>query len=84
VIAFIDANEAWVEKVLSEGRRAGTIAVTGRAADAARLIVSGLEGAMLVSRPYGDIARFDTAAAGLLASFGAAAPALPATSGQDG
>jgi TetR/AcrR family transcriptional regulator, transcriptional repressor for nem operon len=77
VIAFIDANEAWVEKVLSDGQRAGTIAVPGRAADAARLIVSGLEGAMLVARPYGDIARFDTAAAGLLASFGAPLPARP-------
>ena len=77
VIAFIDANEAWVEKVLSDGQRAGSIAVTGRAADAARLIVSGLEGAMLVARPYGDIARFDTAAAGLLASFGAPSPAQP-------
>jgi TetR/AcrR family transcriptional repressor of nem operon len=77
VIAFIDANEAWVEKVLSEGQRAGTIAVTGRPADAARLIVSGLEGAMLVARPYGDIARFDTAAAGLLASFGAPLPTRP-------
>jgi TetR/AcrR family transcriptional repressor of nem operon len=77
VIAFIDANEAWVEKVLSEGQRAGTIAVSGRPADAARLIVSGLEGAMLVARPYGDIARFDTAAAGLLASFGAPLPTRP-------
>jgi TetR/AcrR family transcriptional repressor of nem operon len=77
VIAFIDANEAWVEKVLSDGQRAGTIAVPGQAADAARLIVSGLEGAMLVARPYGDIARFDTAAAGLLASFGAPARARP-------
>jgi TetR/AcrR family transcriptional repressor of nem operon len=77
VIAFIDANEAWVEKVLSDGRRAGSIAVPGRAADAARLIVSGLEGAMLVARPYGDIARFDTAAAGLLASFGAPLPTQP-------
>ena len=77
VIAFIDANEAWVEKVLSDGQRAGTIALAGRAADAARLIVSGLEGAMLVARPYGDIARFDTAAAGLLASFGAPLPAQP-------
>ena len=77
VIAFIDANEAWVEKVLADGRRAGTIAVAGRPADAARLIVSGLEGAMLVARPYGDIARFDTAAAGLLASVGAPAPARP-------
>jgi TetR/AcrR family transcriptional repressor of nem operon len=71
VIAFIDANEAWVEKVLADGRRDGTIALAGRASDAARLIVGGLEGAMLVARPYGDIARFDTAAAGLLASFGA-------------
>jgi TetR/AcrR family transcriptional repressor of nem operon len=77
VIAFIDANEAWVEKVLADGQRAGTLAVPGRAADAARLIVSGLEGAMLVARPYGDIARFDTAAAGLLASFGAPLPAQP-------
>ena len=77
VIAFIDANEAWVEKVLADGRRAGTIALAGGPADAARLIVSGLEGAMLVARPYGDIARFDTAAAGLLASVGAPSPARP-------
>jgi TetR/AcrR family transcriptional repressor of nem operon len=69
VIAFIDANEAWVDKVLSDGRRDGTIALAGPASDAARLIVSGLEGAMLVARPYGDVARFDTAAGGLLAGF---------------
>ncbi|HEX5899251.1 MAG TPA: TetR/AcrR family transcriptional regulator [Solirubrobacteraceae bacterium] len=69
VIAFIDANEAWVERVLSDGRQAGSIALSGPASDAARLIVSGLEGAMLVARPYGDLARFDTAAEGLLAGF---------------
>jgi TetR/AcrR family transcriptional repressor of nem operon len=69
VIAFIDANEAWVEQVLSDGRRDGTIALARPASDAARLIVSGLEGAMLVARPYGDVARFDTAAEGLLAGF---------------
>ena len=77
VIAFIDANEAWVENVLSEGQRAGSIALAGTASDAARLIVSGLEGAMLVARPYGDLARFDTAAEGLLAGF--AAPPATAT-----
>src|SRR5215211_5989249 len=71
VIAFIDANEAWVEKVLADGERAGTIGLVGPASDAARLIVSGLEGAMLVARPYGDAARFDTAAKGLLAGFAA-------------
>ena len=69
VITFIDANEAWVERVLSDGRQAGSIALPGPASDAARLIVSGLEGAMLVARPYGDVARFDTAAEGLLAGF---------------
>jgi TetR/AcrR family transcriptional regulator, transcriptional repressor for nem operon len=72
VIAFIDLNEAWVEKVLSDGQRAGTITLTGPASDAARLIVSGLEGAMLVARPYADLARFDTAAGGLLAGFSVA------------
>jgi TetR/AcrR family transcriptional regulator, transcriptional repressor for nem operon len=69
VIAFIDANEAWVQSVLSDGERAGSITLAGPASDAARLIVSGLEGAMLVARPYGDLARFDTAAEGLLAGF---------------
>ena len=69
VIAFIDANEAWVQSVLSDGQRAGSITLAGPASDAARLIVSGLEGAMLVARPYGDLARFDTAAEGLLAGF---------------
>jgi hypothetical protein len=33
------------------------------------MIVSGLEGAMLVARPYGDIARFQAAAANLLAGL---------------
>jgi TetR/AcrR family transcriptional regulator, transcriptional repressor for nem operon len=69
VIAFLDLNEAWVEQVLAEGRRDGSITLAGPASDAARLIVSGLEGAMLVARPYGDLARFDTAAGGLLAGF---------------
>jgi TetR/AcrR family transcriptional repressor of nem operon len=82
VIAFIDANEAWVENVLSEGQRAGSIALAGTASDAARLIVSGLEGAMLVARPYGDLARFDTAAEGLLAGF-AVPPATAASPPAD-
>ena len=33
------------------------------------MIVGGLEGAMLVARPYGDIARFQAAAANLLAGL---------------
>ena len=58
VVRFFDTNEAWLAKVLARGRRRRTLAFAGRAREAARLIVSGLEGAMLVARPYGDLARF--------------------------
>ncbi len=73
VIRFFDANEAWLERVLLQGRRDGTLLVAGPAREAARLIVSGLEGAMLVARPYGDVARFRAAADRLLAGFASAA-----------
>jgi TetR/AcrR family transcriptional regulator, transcriptional repressor for nem operon len=69
VIGFFDGNEAWVEGVLAEGRAAGTLTFTGGPRDAAQLIVSALEGAMLIARPYGDVERFETAARGLLAGF---------------
>jgi hypothetical protein len=55
--------------VLESGRRRDTLAFDGPARGAARLIVSGLEGAMLVSRPYGDFARFQAAADRLMAGF---------------
>jgi len=42
------------------------------------MIVSGLEGAMLVTRPYGDAGRFQHAAASLLASLTAPADGAPA------
>jgi hypothetical protein len=44
----------------------GTLQFTGSAGDAAQMIVSGLEGAMLVARPYGDTIRFQAAASRLL------------------
>ncbi len=69
VIAFLDANEAWLESVLEQGRADGSLRFAAPPRDTARLIVSTLEGAMLVSRPYGDIDRFHTAATGLLATL---------------
>ncbi len=69
VISFFDQNESWLEAVLEHGRDEGSLQFTGSARDAARMIVSGLEGAMLIARPYGDIARFQTAAANLLAGL---------------
>jgi TetR/AcrR family transcriptional repressor of nem operon len=69
VIAFLDDNEAWLARVLKDGRKDGSLRFSNTPADTARSIVSGLEGALLVARPYGAIERFETAAAQLLAGL---------------
>jgi len=74
VVRFFDANETWLERVLQQGRRDGTLHFGGSASETAQLIVSGLEGAMLVARTYGDVARFQAAAHRLLENL-ASAPA---------
>jgi TetR/AcrR family transcriptional regulator, transcriptional repressor for nem operon len=68
VVRFFDDNEKWLGRVLTKGKAEGTLQFTGSASDAAQMIVSGLEGAMLVARPYGDTDRFRAAANRLLAS----------------
>lgn len=72
VVRFFDDNEAWLTRVLEEGERDGTLRLAGSARETAQALVSGLEGAMLIARPYGDVSRFRTAAAGLLAGLVAA------------
>lgn len=69
VVSFLDANETWLKPVLEQGRGDGSLRFVGPAAVIARSIVSGLEGAMLVARPYRAVERFETAAAQLLASL---------------
>src|SRR3954465_1187915 len=68
VIKFFDDNETWLVAVLERGVEEGALQVAGTPREAAQTIVSGLEGAMLVARPYGDVNRFEAAAAGLLAA----------------
>jgi TetR/AcrR family transcriptional repressor of nem operon len=62
VVTFFDDNEVWLSRVLDEGRKAGTIRFQGPARRVARTLIGGLEGAMLVSRPYRDVQRFRDAA----------------------
>jgi TetR/AcrR family transcriptional regulator, transcriptional repressor for nem operon len=71
VVAFFDDNENWLEGVLNQGRTDDTLKFDGSARDTARMIISSLEGAMLVARPYGNLRRFQTAAATLLAGLAA-------------
>ena len=69
VIRFFDNNEAWLKGVLAQGRRSGTLSFREPPGQAAQMILSGLEGAMLVARPYGDLKRFKAGADHLLASL---------------
>jgi len=67
LVRFFDDNETWLTRVLKEGRESGTLEFVGPPREMARMIVSGLEGAMLVARPFGDVSRFQNAARRLLA-----------------
>ena len=69
VIQFFDSNEHWLAHVLEQGRLDKTLQFAGTTIEAARMIVGALEGAMLLARPYGDIARFQTSAARLVADL---------------
>ena len=71
VVDFFDRNEAWLVRVLEQGEREGTLRLSGSASEAAQTLVSGLEGAMLIARPYGDMSRFESAARRLLATLSA-------------
>jgi TetR/AcrR family transcriptional repressor of nem operon len=73
VVAFFDHNQAWLSTLLEEGSVAGTLRFAGTADHAARHIIAALEGAMLVSRPYGNTAMLDSVADRLIADFSAQA-----------
>jgi TetR/AcrR family transcriptional regulator, transcriptional repressor for nem operon len=62
VLEFFDTNETWLTWVLKGGAEDGVLRFAGPAEDTARVIVSTLEGAMLIARPYDDVARFTAAA----------------------
>jgi TetR/AcrR family transcriptional regulator, transcriptional repressor for nem operon len=70
VVTFFDDNERWLARVLDEGRGNGSFRFAGSPNEEAQMLVAGLEGAMLVARPYGDITRFQSAADRLIASVG--------------
>ena len=82
VVRFLDRNAYWLERVLEQGRPEGTVRFGGSARDTALLIVSALQGAMLVARPYGDVEKFRSIAAAMLASlYSSYEPTRPAELG---
>jgi TetR/AcrR family transcriptional repressor of nem operon len=73
VRSFFDANEAWLAKVLEEGRNTKVLRMGGPANLVARSLVSSLEGGMLVARSYEDVSWFESVAQRLLADLNAKA-----------
>jgi TetR/AcrR family transcriptional regulator, transcriptional repressor for nem operon len=69
VIRFFDDNQKWLSDLLTEGRSDHTLNFSGDVDAVAQNILSTLEGAMLVARPYGDLQRFNAAANHLLTSL---------------
>ncbi len=69
VIRFFDRNQKWLADLLTEGGSDHTLIFSGAVDDVAQNILSTLEGAMLVARPYGDLQRFNAAANQLLAGL---------------
>ncbi len=75
VIRFFDDNELWRTRVLGQGQEDGSLRLGGSANEAAQAIIGGLEGALLVARPYGDMARFQATATHLLTALASTTPA---------
>ncbi len=69
VVRFFDHNVTWLAGVLADGQADGELSFDGSPADAAQTVLSALQGAMLVARPYRDLARFRAAAAHTLANL---------------
>jgi TetR/AcrR family transcriptional repressor of nem operon len=69
VVAFFDHNRAWLATLLEGGRASGGLRVVGTSEQAACSIIAALEGAMLVSRPYGSTALLDCVVDRVIAEF---------------
>jgi TetR/AcrR family transcriptional repressor of nem operon len=71
VTRFFELNERWLAGILAEGREAGDLRFNGDPADVARLLLSTLEGGMLVARTFGDPTRFQAIADRLISDLSA-------------
>ena len=79
VLQFFDENESWLAKVLEQGRLEGTLTFADATPVVAQSIISGLEGALLVARPYGDVGRFERAADRLIVGLVGSSNGQPRT-----
>jgi len=65
VLRFFDKNVIWLTNVLSEGQSDGSLRFDGSPSEAAQTVLSAIQGAMLLARPYSDLQRFLVVAGGI-------------------
>lgn len=66
---FFDTNDAWLILVLEDGRRQGKLYFKDNVRDVARMLVSSLEGAMMLARLRGEAGGFEHVARRLVADL---------------
>ena len=66
---FFDENERWLVARARGGTADGRAQFSGSSLDVARALVGSLEGAMMLARSYGEVARFEAVADRLLAEL---------------
>ena len=71
VVTFFRDNEAWLGAVVAHGQTDGSLSPRLSPAEASQMILSGLEGAMLLARTDGGIKRFQSSAARFLDALAA-------------
>ncbi|MCC6380130.1 MAG: TetR/AcrR family transcriptional regulator [Burkholderiales bacterium] len=67
--AFFDDNERWLTKLVKSGQQNGTLRTGPLPRDVARMLLSALEGAMLLARSFEDPDRFEAVLQPILADL---------------
>ncbi|MGM1019838.1 MAG: TetR/AcrR family transcriptional regulator [Bacillota bacterium] len=57
---FFDANTAWLENVLGQGKKSGEFTFSGGSLEQAKALIAFVQGAQLLSRSSGDIGYYDS------------------------
>jgi TetR/AcrR family transcriptional repressor of nem operon len=69
VLGYFTDTEEWLARVLAEGVKAGVLRVSGPIEVEARLIMVGLEGALMVARAFNDLDRLTSVAESLIERY---------------
>ena len=72
---FFRCNERWLSVLIADGMERAELSTAGPAVEDARVLVAGLEGAMLIARMRGDMRWFRSTAERLLRGLGVRSPA---------